>query len=397
MRPLLLGILLLLTGCARSAEIDAAKLKAPAGFRVSVFADTRVNGKAAKPRLMAISPGGVLLVTATSDGLLLALPDANKDGRADRVATVLSDLDAPHGIAFYQGKLYLAETGRVVRYDWNEAQLQATNPREIVKLPRGGMHFTRTIAFNHGKLYVAAGSDCNVCDDEPGRAMVQEFNPDGSGGRVFARGLRNAVGLDVSPVTKTVWASDNGRDWLGDDLPPDEINNLRDGLSFGPSPISGAGDVVSRNPIQVQDADFGWPFCYGQRVADAKYPGSSAARCARTVPASVDLQAHSAPLGIAFYTGTQFPQPYRNDLYVAYHGSWNRSVPTGYKVVRIRMNAKGEPQGLEDFLTGFVAPGETRKGKWIGRPVGIAVAPDGAMFVSDDSSGAIYRVNWEGK
>jgi glucose/arabinose dehydrogenase len=365
----ILPLLLLLMGCARSAEIEAAKLKAPAGFRVSVFADTK-----AKPRLMAISPGGVLLVTATYDGLLLALPDANKDGAADRVATVLSDLAAPHGIAFYQGKLYLAESGRVVRYDWNEAQLQATDPREIVKLPRGGMHFTRTIAFHNGKLYVSAGSDCNVCEDEPGRAMVQEFNPDGTGGRVFARGLRNAVGLDVSPVTRTVWASDNGRDWLGDDLPPDEINDLG-----------------------KEGGDFGWPFCYGKRVVDTKYPSASAARCARTVSSTVDLQAHSAPLGIAFYTGTQFPQPYRNDLFVAYHGSWNRSVPTGYKVVRIRMNAKGEPQGMEDFLTGFVAPGETRKGKWIGRPVGIAVAPDGAMFVSDDSSGAIYRVTWEGK
>ncbi len=365
--------LFLLAGCARSVEIDATKLKAPAGFRISVFADVRVEGRSSKPRLMTVSPGGVVLVTSTNDGYLLALPDTNKDGRADRVATILRDLDAPHGIAFYQGKLYVAETGAVVRYDWNEAQLQATNPQQIVKLPRGGMHFTRTIVFHNNKLYVAAGSDCNVCDDEPGRAMVQEFNPDGSGGRVFARGLRNAVGLDVSPVTKTVWASDNGRDWLGDELPPDEIANL------------GAG------------GDFGWPYCYGKRVADEKYPGATAARCARTIPSAIDLPAHSAALGIAFYTGTQFPQAYRNDLYVAFHGSWNRSVPTGYKVVRIRMNEKGEPQGMEDFLTGFVAPGETRKGRWMGRPVGVTVAPDGALLVSDDAAGAVYRVSWEGK
>ena len=167
MKRLLPIALLFLSGCARSAEIDAAKLKAPAGFHVSVFADTK-----AKPRLMTISPSGTLLVTATSDGLLLALPDTDHDGSADRVVTVLSDLDAPHGIAFFQSRLYLAETGRVVRYDWNEAELKATNPQEIVKLPRGGMHFTRTIVFNNGKLYVSTGSDCNVCVEEIGRAHV---------------------------------------------------------------------------------------------------------------------------------------------------------------------------------------------------------------------------------
>ncbi|HUS18886.1 MAG TPA: PQQ-dependent sugar dehydrogenase [Terriglobales bacterium] len=366
-RLFLLLALFLLCGCS-SAQVDVTKLKVPPGFRVSIFADTK-----AKPRLMAVSPGGVLLVTATSDGLLLALPDANKDSQADRVASVLTDLDAPHGIAFYQGKLYIAETGRVVRYDWNEAQLSATNPQEIVKLPRGGGHFTRTIVFHNGKMYVAAGSSCNVCDDEHGRAMVQEFNPDGSGGRVFARGLRNSVGLDVSPVTKTIWASDNGRDWLGDNLPPDELNNLGDG------------------------GDFGWPFCYGKRVVDAKYPGSSAARCGRTIPSAFDLPAHSAALGIAFYTGTAFPQPYRNDLFVAFHGSWNRSVPTGYKVVRVRMNARGEATAVEDFLAGFVSSGETRRGKWSGRPVGVTVAPDGSLFVSDDTSGAIYRVAFTGQ
>jgi glucose/arabinose dehydrogenase len=368
MKSFLPLIVLALCGCSGSAQVDPAKLKAPTGFRVTVFADTKLH-----PRLMTLTPGGVLLATSTSDGTLIALPDANKDGVADRVVNVLGDLDAPHGIAFHQGKLYVAETGRVVRYDWHEGQLGATNGQEIVKLPRGGGHFTRTIVFHNGKMYVAAGSSCNVCNDETGRAMVQEFNPDGSGGRVFASGLRNAVGLDVSPVTKTIWASDNGRDWLGDELPPEEINNLGNG------------------------GDFGWPFCYGKRVVDTKYPGSSAARCARTMPTAFDLQAHSAPLGIAFYTGTQFPQEYRNDLFVAFHGSWNRSIPTGYKVVRIRLNARGEAQSVEDFLTGFVAANETRKGRWIGRPVGVTVAPDGALFVSDDDNGAIYRVSWTGK
>lgn len=369
MRRLLPLALLFVAGCSGSAQIDAAKLKVPPGFKVSVFADTKT-----RPRLMALSPGGTVLVTGTSDGLLLALPDANKDGRADRVATVLRDLDAPHGVAFHEGKLYIAETGRVVRYDWNEPQLAVSNRREVATLPRGGSHFTRTLVFHNGKMYVAAGSNCNVCEDEPGRAMVQEFNPDGTGARVFARGLRNAVGLAVSPVTNTIWASDNGRDWLGDELPPDEIVNL--GKTGG---------------------DFGWPFCYGRRVVDTTYRGATAARCARTEPSAFDLPAHSAALGIGFYTGTQFPREYRNDLFVAFHGSWNRSTPTGYKVVRIRMNERGEPTAMEDFLTGFLPPGETRRGRWIGRPVGVLVAPDGSMLISDDAGGAIYRVSWEGK
>ncbi|HUQ50427.1 MAG TPA: PQQ-dependent sugar dehydrogenase, partial [Terriglobales bacterium] len=263
--------LLLLTSCARSAEVDTAKLKVPAGFRVATFATLD-----ASPRFMAFSPGGVLLVTATSDGRVIALPDTNKDGRSDRLVNVLSDLAAPHGIAFYEGKLYIAVTDAVVRYDWDEAQLRAGNPKQLVKLPRGGMHFTRSIAFANGKMYVSAGSNCNVCDDEYGRAAVQEFNPDGTGGRLFARGLRNSVGMDVSPVTGTVWAADNGRDWLGDELPPDEVNDL--GKSGG---------------------DFGWPYCYGKRVPDLKHSGESTRRCPSTVPAKFDLPAHSAALGMA--------------------------------------------------------------------------------------------------
>jgi glucose/arabinose dehydrogenase len=369
MKCLLPLALLLLIGCARTSAVDAAQLTVPAGFRIANFADTK-----ASPRVMAFTPGGVLLVTSTSDGSVLALPDANRDGRADRVATILQDLDAPHGIAFYQGKLYVAETGRVLRYDWNEAQLRATSPQAIARVPRGGGHLTRTLLFAKGKMYVSVGSSCNVCEDDEGRAAVHEFNPDGSAHRIFASGTRNAVGLDLSPQTGTVWASENGRDWLGDDLPPDEIND------FGKN-----------------GGDFGWPYCYGKRVPDVKYSRLATTRCPNTVPSKVDLQAHSAALGMAFYTGKMFPQEYRNDLFVAYHGSWNRSVPTGYKVVRIRLNAQGEPQGTEDFLTGFVPANETRKGTYKGRPAGVAVSPEGALYVSDDSGGSIYRITWVGK
>ncbi len=377
MRPLLLTCFLLLTACSRSAPQAASAannpLSVPPGFRLSVFAET-----GSTPRLLAFSPGGVLLATATADGKVLALPDAKRSGRAERIITVLSDLNAPHGIAFHEGKLYIAETGRVARYDWEEASLRASNPKQLLELPRGGSHFTRTIVFHNGKLYVSIGSSCNVCrEDDPRRAAVMEFNPDGTGGRIFARGLRNAVGLAVSPQTGTIWSGDNGRDWLGDDLPPEEVNDL--GANGG---------------------DFGWPFCYGDRVADTEFSRESTARCPSTIPAKFKMQAHSAPLGVAFYTGTQFPPEYRGDLFVAFHGSWNRSVPTGYKVVRVDVNERGEATSISDFLTGFLPPGETRKGRWLGRPVGIAVGPDGALYVSDDSRegrGKIYRVMWEGK
>ncbi|MCI0354885.1 MAG: PQQ-dependent sugar dehydrogenase [Acidobacteria bacterium] len=365
-------VTLAMAACAPASTADLAGLKTPPGFRIELFAET-----GSTPRLMAFSPGGVLLVTATSDGKVLALPDPQKSGRAQRVVTVLNDLDAPHGIAFHKGALHVAEGGRIVRYDWDEAKLRATNPRAIAQVPRGGGHFTRTILFHGGKMYVSVGSTCNVCEEkDPRRAAVLEFDEDGSGERLFARGTRNAVGLAVSPQTGTVWATDNGRDWLGDNVPPEEVNDLGKG------------------------GDFGWPYCYGKRIADLEYSRDAARRCPSTILPKVEMQAHSAPLGLAFYTSTAFPAEYRGDLFVAFHGSWNRSVPTGYKVVRVKLDAAGNSQGVEDFVSGWVRPDETRKGVWTGRPVDVMVAPDGSLYISDDSresKGAIYRVTWAGK
>jgi glucose/arabinose dehydrogenase len=360
-------IVLLAAATAPAAEVDLGRLTLPPGFHISVFADTKGH-----PRLMTFSPGGVLLATATTEGTVLAFPDARHSGRAERIATVLSDLNAPHGIAFYEGKLYVAETNRVARYDWDEASLRASNPQVITQLPGSGMHFTRTLLFVNGKMYVSIGSDCNVCDEkDERRATVMEFNPDGTGGHIFARGLRNAVGLAYNTKTGTIWTSENGRDFLGDNLPPDEINEL--GKSGG---------------------DFGWPACYGNRVIDPTHREEGEKRCPTSIPAKVALQAHSAPLGVAFYYANQFPEEYRGDLFVAFHGSWNRSVPTGYKVVRIHLKNGTDPQGVEDFITGWIAPGEQRKGAWMGRPMGVAVASDGSMFISDDTSGPIYRVTY---
>ncbi len=371
MRPLWLMILAL-TACAPASPVDLTQLKIAPGFRIELFAET-----GSTPRMMAFSPGGVLVVTASSDGKVLALPEPQKSGRAQRVVTVLEELDNPHGIAFHKGALYIAEGGQVLRYDWDEAGLRATNPRTIARVPRGGGHSTRTLLFHGGKMYVSVGSSCNVCEEKDGRrAAVLEFNEDGTGERIFARGARNSVGLAVSPQTGTVWATDNGRDWLGDNIPPEEVNDLGKG------------------------GDFGWPYCYGKRIADLEYSREAAKRCPASIPPKVEMQAHSAPLGLAFYTGSAFPAEYRGDLFVAFHGSWNRSIPTGYKVVRIKLDAAGNPEGVEDFVSGWIRPGETRKGAWMGRPVDVIVAADGSLYISDDSresKGAIYRVTWAGK
>jgi len=341
-------------------------LKLPPGFVITRFAKTE------SPRMLAFSPGGTLLVTSEAGGTVTALPDLQHSGRASGEVTVLKDLNGPHGIAFHNGHLYIAEVKRLVRYDWDEAHLGAANPVVIARLPESGEHMTRTILFAHGKLYVSAGASCNVCtESDPRRAAVSEMNEDGSDAHVFASGLRNAVGLTFNERTDTIWATDNGRDWLGDDLPPDEIDDL------GPS-----------------GGDFGWPYCYGDRAPDASFGGTQE-RCRNTVPPRVELQAHSAPLGLVFYTGQMFPFEYHGDLFVAFHGSWNRSVPTGYKVIRVKMNDHGEPERVEDFITGWLPPGETRTGKWMGRPVGLAVGSDGSLYISDDGSGSVYRVTWE--
>ncbi len=357
---------LLWLGCNHSEKLDLNRLKLPPGFHISVFA------AAPNAREMAFSPGGVLIVTDTSDGTVLALPDAKHTGHAGPAVPVLSGLNAPHGIAFHKGKLYIAEINAVRRYDWNERELRAANSQKIADLPgSGGGHSTRTILFTNGKMYVAVGSSCNVCvEDDKRRAAVTEYNEDGSDQRTFASGLRNAVGLTVNPKTGTIWTTDNGRDWLGDDLPPEEVNDLG-----------------------ARGGNAGWPYCYGKRIPDRSQ--SQDYDCSKTLAPAVEMQAHSAPLGLLFYQGEMFPPDYRGSLFVTFHGSWNRSVPTGYKVVRIKFNDKGEPQGPpEDFISGWIRPRETKKGKWMGRPVGLVTGPDGSLYVSDDSAGVVYRVTW---
>lgn len=365
MRPLTRLGVLLLSAAALTAMLTggshAQPLKLPKGFGIHIFASGLD-----KPRFMATSPDGVLFVALINSGEIAALPDMNGDGRADRVIKVIRGLNHPHDLAFHGGYLYVSEPQRISRYRYIDHETPLRAGSTVVGGLPDGHHFTRTISFGpDGMLYVSIGSSCNVCvEKDRRRGTIMRFSPDGSRGEVFARGLRNSVGLAWHPVTGELWATENGRDWLGDDLPPDEINIIKRG------------------------GNYGWPRCYGDRVPEPKL--GRAGYCASTVRPALEIQAHSAPLGIEFYTGLEFPPAYRGDIFVAYHGSWNRSVPTGYKVVRIGMK-DGGPVGIEDFITGWIMGDRVR-----GRPVGLHTGKGGELYISDDHGGRVYVVTYDG-
>jgi glucose/arabinose dehydrogenase len=265
------------------------------------------------------------------------------------------------------GYLYIGEAGSVARVKLGPDLRPGPVERIITDLPVGGQHSTRTVLIGPDhRIYVSIGSDCNVCQEaDPHRAAVWVYERDGSHGRLYARGLRNAVGMAVNPWNKQIWVTNNGRDYLGDDLPPETVYRL------------------------VDQGDYGWPRCHAGNIPDPEF-GRSAQACQGVQAPLVTIQAHSAPLGLAFYptSASQFPPAYRSALYIALHGSWNRSVPTGYKVVRVPLNngqVAGPPQ---DFITGWLQA----DGKVTGRPVGVTVAPDGTLFVSDDTFGLIYHI-----
>ena len=335
----------------------------PPGFGISIFAQGLND-----PRMMAVGPDGVVYIAERGANRIVRLPDRDGDAIADGVEVVAQGLRAPSSLAFYQdGSLYVGETTRVLRLSEPDSQGIFQKSEVIVDgLPEGG-HHTRGVLFSPdwSTLFVSVGSSCNVCDEkDPRRAAILRYNPDGSGEKIYASGLRNAVGITFRPGSDELWATNNGRDMLGDDLPPDTINVVREG------------------------DDFGWPRCHSGRIADPEYGGSNA--CAGVKPPAVELQAHSAPLGLGFYTGTQFPEAYSGDLFVAYHGSWNRSQPTGYKVVRIPVE-NGVPEAVEDFAVGWLGA----DGSAWGRPVDVISGPDGSLYISDDSGGRVYRIFYQ--
>jgi len=340
-------------------EVAGHSFQVIQGFTVSVYAED-LNGA----RFMALGPDGVPYLSLTGQGRVVKLPDQDGDGRADSVVAVARGLNIPHGLAFRGDTLYVAETNRVVRFVPGVAAPQVVVP----DLPHGRGHFTRTLVVGprDGMLYVSVGSSCNICDERDARrAAVLRFKPDGSGAEIFVHGLRNSVGLAFDPATGELWGTNNDRDMLGDDLPPDRINILHQG------------------------GDYGWPRCYLPGRPNPEYPSAD---CDHLAGPAITFQAHSAPLGITFSTGTQFPAEYRGGAFVAFHGSWNRSVPTGYKVVYVRVR-DGRPVAITDFLVGFLPEGANSP--WA-RPVGVLVAKDGSLLVSDDYSGRIFRVHYDG-
>jgi len=337
----------------------------PPKFGISVFAEG-LRG----PRMMTLGPDGQIYVAERGAGRIVRLPDRDRDGVADRVETAAEGLDAPSSIDFYRdGSLYVGETTRVLRLSDPDGD-GVFQEKEVVidGLPSGG-HTTRTVLFSPDweYLFVSVGSSCNVCvEEDPRRATIMRYRPDGSAGEIYAEGLRNAVGIAFRPGTDELWATNNGRDWLGDNQPPETVYHVEEG------------------------DDAGWPRCHAGRIVDPEYgePGA----CEGVVEPVIEMQAHAAPLGLTFYTGEQFPENYRGDLFIGFHGSWNRTVPTGYKVVHVPI--QGDEIGpLKDFAAGWLREDGS---KW-GRPVDVLTGPDGSLLISDDGEGFVYRVFYEGE
>jgi glucose/arabinose dehydrogenase len=340
------------------------KIKLPAGFKINLYARGVHNA-----RSMTLSPNGTLFVGTRKDGKVYAILDRDGDSEAESVITIASGLNMPNGVAFRDGSLYVAEVSRVLRYDNIENRLENPPKPAVVYdgFPKDRSHGWKFIRFGpDGMLYVPVGAPCNVCNrDAEGYASIFRMKPDGTGLERFARGVRNTVGFDWHPVTGDLWFTDNGRDWLGDDAPPDELNHApRPGMHFG------------------------FPYCHGGDIPDPDF--GEVLPCEDFTPPAMKLGPHVASLGMRFYTGVMFPAEYRNQVFIAEHGSWNRSIPIGYRISLVRLDENGEAVSYGVFAEGWL-----QKNLPWGRPVDVLVMPDGALLVSDDYSGLIYRISYQ--
>src|SRR5262245_36559253 len=346
------------SGLRSGQAIPLESIKLPPGFSISIYARGLKNA-----RQMAIGSNGTLFVGSMNAGKVYAVVDRDKDNRGDEVITIASGLDMPSGVAFRNGALYVAEISRVTRYDDIETQLK-NPPRPVVvndKFPTDRHHGWKFIAFGpDGMLYVPVGAPCNVCRPDERHGVINRMNADGSGLEVFATGIRNSVGFDWHPVTKELWFTDNGRDEMGDDIPPDELNHApRKGMNFG------------------------FPDCHAGTVPDPEFGKEP---CSKFTPPAMNLTPHGAAIGMRFYTGSMFPAEYRNQIFIAEHGSWNRSVPIGYRVMVARLDGNKVVK-YEPFAEGWLQGSHA----W-GRPTDVLVMPDGALLVADDEANTIYRI-----
>ena len=374
---------------AMGAPLHLDRIKLPPGFHISVYAENVPNA-----REMALSPGGVLFVSTRRAGNVYAVMDTEHRNRGDRVITIARGLENPNGVAFRNGALFVAERSRVLRYDDIERHLDSPPKPVVIRddFPHEAHHGWKFIAFGpDGWLYVPVGAPCNICKSPEIYATITRISPDGKQREIFAHGVRNTVGFDWHPQTNVLWFTDNGRDDLGEDTPPDEL------------------DAAPKAGMR-----FGFPYCHGTNIPDPEF--GKERPCSSLTPPVANLEPHVAALGMRFYTGSMFPAEYKNSVFIAEHGSWNRAAPNGYKVIRVRLEGD-KVVSQEDFATGWLraqpkredpnlnytaradetadpsARGGKRLQAW-GRPVDVLVMPDGALLVSDDTADAIYRIDY---
>ncbi len=354
-----LYLLILVCAAAHASAVDLDDIRLPPGFSIEIYADVP------NARSLALGDDGTIFVSNRKERSVYAV--VPRDGQEPEVIELVGKLDSPNGIAFHEGDLYVAEISRITRLNDIEANLtDPPEPEDLgIELPSERHHGWRYIGFGpDDKLYVSIGAPCNICDED-GYAQIVRMDADGSNRETYASGVRNSVGFTWHPETKALWFTDNGRDMMGDDIPPCELN-------------------VAAEP----GLHFGYPYCHGSDIRDPEFGADK--NCSDYVAPARNLGPHTAPLGVKFYDGTAFPAEYRGQVFVAEHGSWNRSKKIGYRVMQVRLE-DGVPASYEPFADGWL------QGQSVsGRPVDLAVLEDGSMIVSDDLNGLLYRISYNG-
>jgi glucose/arabinose dehydrogenase len=375
---ILIGVMVLILSCSRkeneenkqtedlASRLPLNSIKLPEGFVISVFAEVP------NARSLAMSPNGTIFVGNRDEDKVYAVKDTDGDYIADKKWVLASGLNMPNGVAFHKGDLYIAEVSKISKIKNIESALENPGTLEVVydKYPTETHHGWKYIAFGPDeKLYIPVGAPCNICESaDPVYASITRMNADGTGMEIFASGVRNTVGFTWHPETKNIWFTDNGRDMMGDDVPPCELNTA-----------------------SQMNMHFGYPYCHGGTIKDPEFGDKKA--CPEFTAPVQNLGAHVAALGLKFYTGTQFPQAYRNQIILAEHGSWNRSKKSGYKLSLVTLDSSGKALDYKPFASGWLD--ENTQKVW-GRPVDVLVMPDGSMLVSDDQAGVIYRIAYTG-